>query len=114
MNIQGRGGDRAHEATTVLVREAYLAAYSRPGRMRAGWQYFVAFPKVAQGLAEYAKTKLTMPVLVIGGEKANGQPLSEETKLVATDVTVVLLKNTGHWVMEENPKGTMDALVKFL
>src|SRR5262244_535996 len=26
MNIQGRGGDRAHEATTVLVREAYLAA----------------------------------------------------------------------------------------
>src|SRR5215467_16217425 len=26
MNIQGRGGDRAHEATTVLVREAYKAA----------------------------------------------------------------------------------------
>ena len=26
MNIQGRGGDRAHEATTVLSREAYLAA----------------------------------------------------------------------------------------
>jgi LmbE family N-acetylglucosaminyl deacetylase len=26
MNIQGRGGDRAHEATTILVREAYFAA----------------------------------------------------------------------------------------
>ena len=26
MNMQGRGGDRAHEATTVLVREAYDAA----------------------------------------------------------------------------------------
>jgi LmbE family N-acetylglucosaminyl deacetylase len=26
MNIQGRGGDRAHEATTVLTREAYQAA----------------------------------------------------------------------------------------
>jgi len=26
MNIQGRGGDRAHEATTVLAREGYLAA----------------------------------------------------------------------------------------
>jgi LmbE family N-acetylglucosaminyl deacetylase len=26
MNIQGRGGDRAHEATTILAREAYLAA----------------------------------------------------------------------------------------
>ena len=26
MNIQGRGGDRAHEATTILVREAWRAA----------------------------------------------------------------------------------------
>jgi LmbE family N-acetylglucosaminyl deacetylase len=26
MNIQGQGGDRAHEATTILSRDAYLAA----------------------------------------------------------------------------------------
>src|SRR6185503_15305651 len=26
MNIQGRGGDRAHEATTILAREAYRVA----------------------------------------------------------------------------------------
>src|SRR5580658_3115509 len=26
MNMQGRGGDRAHEATTILTREAYKAA----------------------------------------------------------------------------------------
>src|SRR5690349_8816440 len=26
MNIQGRGGDRAHEATTIVTREAYQAA----------------------------------------------------------------------------------------
>ena len=26
MNIQGRGGDRAHEATTILVREGFRAA----------------------------------------------------------------------------------------
>jgi pimeloyl-ACP methyl ester carboxylesterase len=35
-------------------------------------------------------------------------------KLVATDVTIVVLKNTGHWVMEESPKETMEALGKFL
>jgi pimeloyl-ACP methyl ester carboxylesterase len=35
-------------------------------------------------------------------------------KLVASDVAVVVLKDTGHWVLEENPKGTTDALVKFL
>jgi pimeloyl-ACP methyl ester carboxylesterase len=95
-------------------REAYTAAYSRPGRMRAGWAYFVSFQKAARDFALLAETKLTMPVLAIGGEKANGEALGEQAKLVASDVTVVVLKNTGHWVMEENPKETTDALSRFL
>ena len=95
-------------------RKAYTAAYSRPGRMRAGWAYFVSFQQAAKDFAELSQTKLTMPVLSIGGEKANGDVLAQQMKLVASDVTFVVLKNTGHWVMEENPKETMDALVKFL
>ena len=55
-----------------------------------------------------------MPVLSIGGEKSLGTVLGEQMKLVASDVTVILLKNTGHWLMEENPKETTEALVKFL
>ena len=35
-------------------------------------------------------------------------------KLVATDVTVMDLKDTGHWLMEERPEDTMKALVAFL
>jgi hypothetical protein len=35
-------------------------------------------------------------------------------KLVASDVTVVILKDTGHWVIEERPVETVDALTKFL
>src|SRR5258707_292730 len=95
-------------------RKAYTEAYSRPGRMRAGWAYFVSFQQAAKDFAELSQTKLTMPVLAIGGEKANGDVLAQQMKLVATDVTMVVLKNTGHWVMEENPKQTFDALVKFL
>jgi pimeloyl-ACP methyl ester carboxylesterase len=34
--------------------------------------------------------------------------------LVASNVTFVVLKDTGHWVMEERPKETIAALVKFL
>jgi pimeloyl-ACP methyl ester carboxylesterase len=40
--------------------------------------------------------------------------LGEQMMLVASDVTVVVLKDTGHWIMEERPKETMDALVRFL
>ena len=95
-------------------RKAYTAAYSRPGRMRAGWAYFVSFQQAAKDFAELSQTKLTMPVLSIGGEKANGDVLAQQMRLVASDVTFVVLKNTGHWVMEEDPKETTDALVKFL
>ena len=95
-------------------RAAYAAAYARPGRMRAGWAYFVSFQKAARDFARLAETKLAMPVLAIGGEKANGEALGEQVKLVASDATVVVLKNTGHWVMEENPAETTSALRKFL
>ena len=95
-------------------RKAYVAAYSRPGRMHAGWAYFVSFPQAAKDFAQLSQTKLTMPVLTIGGEKSLGEALGQQTKLVATDVTVVVLKNAGHWVLEEQPQQTTDALTKFL
>src|SRR5271168_3678387 len=42
-------------------RVAYTAAYSRPGRMRAGWAYFVSFQQAAKDFALLSQTKLTMP-----------------------------------------------------
>ena len=95
-------------------RAAYAAAYARPGRMRAGWAYFVAFPQAARDFAELSKTRLTMPVLAIGGAKANGELLGQQMKIVASDATMVVLEGTGHWVLEERPKETTDALLKFL
>ncbi len=95
-------------------RKAYAAAYARPGRMRAGWAYFVSFQQAAKDFAQLSQTKLTMPVLVIGGEKSLGDALAAQMKLVASDVRIVVLKDTGHWVMEERPKETTEALQKFL
>jgi pimeloyl-ACP methyl ester carboxylesterase len=95
-------------------REAYIAAYSRPGRMHAGWAYFVSFLQAAKDFSQLSQTKLTIPVLTIGGDKSLGEALGQQAKLVATDVTVVVLKNTGHWVLEEQPKETTEALEKFL
>jgi len=95
-------------------REAYVAAYSRPGRMKAGWAYFASFPKTAKDFAELAKTKLAIPVLSIGGDKSLGEPLGAQARLVSDDATVVVLKNAGHWIMEEQPSETAAALLKFL
>ena len=95
-------------------RKAYAAAYARPGRMKAGWAYFVSFNQAAADFAQLARTPLTMPVLAIGGEKSLGEILGMQMKSVARDVTVIVLKNTGHWILEENTKETTDALTKFL
>src|ERR1700747_2720082 len=95
-------------------RKAYAAAYARPGRMKAGWAYFVSFNQAAKDFAQLARTPLTMPVLAIGGEKSLGEVLGAQMKSVARDVMVIVLKNTGHWILEENTRETTEALTKFL
>jgi len=95
-------------------RKAYVAAYSRPGRMRAGWAYFAAWPDTAQDFAQMARTKLTMPVLSLAGERASAAILGPQMRSVATTVAVIELEDAGHWLMEERPKETMDALLEFL
>jgi pimeloyl-ACP methyl ester carboxylesterase len=64
--------------------------------------------------AGFSQTKLTMPVLSIGGEKANGDALAKQVRLVASNATTITSPNTGHWMMEEHPQETTAALVQFL
>ena len=82
--------------------------------MAAGFAYFASFPKTAVDFAELAKTRLAIPVLSIGGDKSLGEALGAQTKLVASDVTVIVLKDTGHWILEERPTETISALERFL
>jgi pimeloyl-ACP methyl ester carboxylesterase/quercetin dioxygenase-like cupin family protein len=105
--------DREHSLPEA-DRVAYTTAYARPGRMRAAWQYFVSFPQAAEDFARLSRTKLAMPVLSIGGENANGAALAHQVPLVATNARSITLPHTGHWILEENPRATMDALVAFL
>lgn len=105
--------DKSHSLPEA-DRVAYTEAYSRPGRMRSGWRYFESFPQTAKDFEALSQTKLTMPVLAVGGEKANGDVLGKQMPLVATNSTTVVLKNTGHWLMEENFKETSEVLLKFL
>ena len=95
-------------------RREYAAAYARPGRIRAGWAYFVAFQQAAQDFARFAQTRLIMPVLSIGGAKANGDALGKQAKLVAVNAESIVFPDTGHWLMEERPQETMDVLMRFI
>ena len=75
---------------------------------------FRAFERDAKDFAQFDKTPLTMPMLVLSGEKAGGQFLIDQAKLVDTNVEDVLVTGSGHWLMEEAPKKVIPLLVDFL
>jgi pimeloyl-ACP methyl ester carboxylesterase len=109
--------DFAADATHSIPeadRRFYADAYARPGGMRAGFEVFRAFERDAADFAQFGKTKLTMPVLVLTGEKASGEFLIQQARLVATSVEGAVVKGSGHWLMEEAPDQVIPNLVSFL
>lgn len=95
-------------------RRFYARAYAQPGGMRAGFEYFRNFEQDAKDFEQFAKTKLSMPVLVLTGEKASGNFLIEQAKLVASDVKGVVVPGSGHWLMEEAPQAVIPAIIDFI
>ena len=95
-------------------RQFYAAAYARDDGMRAGFEYFKNFEQDAKDFAELSTTKLTMPFLVLTGEKASGTFLIDQAKLVATNVSGTVVQGSGHWLMEEAPDQVIPAIVTFL
>ena len=95
-------------------RRIYAKAYAQPDGMRAGFEYFKNFERDAKDFAELSTTKLSMPVLVLTGEKASGNFLIEQAKLVATNVDGKVIAGSGHWLIDEAPQQTIPALITFI
>lgn len=106
----------AHPAHSVSEqdRRFFAKEYARPGGLRSGFEYFRAFEKDAEDFARFAQTPLAMPMLVLTGEKASGDFLIQQGRLVATNVEGVLVRDSGHWLMEEAPNQVIPKLVEFL
>jgi pimeloyl-ACP methyl ester carboxylesterase len=95
-------------------RRFYAAEYAKQDHMRAGFEVFRAFEKDAAEFAEYSKTPLTIPMLVLTGERASGDVLIQQAKLVDTQVEGVMIKGKGHWLMDEATAEVVPKLVQFL
>ena len=95
-------------------RQFYASAYARPGGMRAGFEVFRAFAQDAKDFAQFAQVRLTMPMLILSGEKAGGEFLIQQGRLVADNVEGVLVKGAGHWLIEEAPDQVIPKLLDFV
>jgi pimeloyl-ACP methyl ester carboxylesterase len=98
----------------------YVSHYSAPGGMHAGFEHYRAFPQDAIQNQNYSKTKLTMPVLALGGEyiPTLGGKIAMPTviygmKILAQNVTGIIVPNSGHFIQEEQPQFLAEQLLKF-
>ena len=91
-----------------------------PGGMRAGFEHYRAFPQDAVQNQNYSKTKLTMPVLALGGGyiPVFGGNITMPTiiygmKLLAQNVQGIKVPNSGHFIPEERPDFVIKTLDNF-
>lgn len=101
-------------AITPEDREEYIRQYSKPGALRAGFEYYRAVFEDAKQNKEYAKVKLDMPILTIGGEQGIGNLTTTTFQMVANNVTGITFPNTGHFIPEESPNLLVKEILNFL
>jgi pimeloyl-ACP methyl ester carboxylesterase len=96
------------------TRRHYARIYARPGAMRAAFAQFLSIPTDAEDNRKSMATKLTMPVLAVGGAKSFGAMEAVVMRNAATTVTELVVPDAGHWLMEEAPEPTVKAIREFL
>ena len=107
-------------AVTKQDIDEYVSHYSSPGGLRAGFEYYRAFPQDAIQNQNYSKTKLTMPVLALGGSfipvlggNITMPSIIYAMKILAQNVQGITVPNSGHFIPEEQPQFLTDQLLKF-
>ena len=75
---------------------------------------FTAFSQDAKDNKIFEQTKLTMPVMAVGGEKSFGPLQAVIMRHVATNVQEEVVAGSGHWLMEERPEYTVALIRKFI
>jgi pimeloyl-ACP methyl ester carboxylesterase len=99
--------------------DEYVRCYSRPGALRAGFEYYRNIPKDSadnRAILE-AGFRLPMPVLAIGGARTEargrGREPLQSLRAIADDVQGGTLPDCGHFIPEEQPALLAARLLEF-
>jgi pimeloyl-ACP methyl ester carboxylesterase len=100
-------------AFTPAERDEFIRAYSVPGATTGAFLWFGKFNQDAKDNLEFAKKKLPMPLLAMGADHSAGSYLAAHCRLVASDVHEVIIKNAGHWLVQEQTAQVKKGLLDF-
>jgi len=103
------------ERFSEAARQHYAKLYALPGAMHSGFAQFAAFDQDAIDNREFlASSRLKMPILAVGGQKSFGPMMATVMRAAGDDVTEGIVPDAGHWIMEENPRATIQLVRDFL
>jgi pimeloyl-ACP methyl ester carboxylesterase len=101
-------------AFTQADIDEFVRAYSAPGAMRAGFEYYRAVPEVERQNRVYAaQTKLRMPVLYIDGSSGVGIAPFQQLRTVSNNIRGDVIERCGHWLPTECPTDLSQRLSNF-
>ncbi|MCS7476822.1 alpha/beta fold hydrolase [Umezawaea endophytica] len=123
--VQGRehlyfGHQFATKAATPTTIPSYAvdvyvnAIVTDPRGLRASFAYYRALDETIAQNEHRKKTRLTLPVLALGGARYSGPLVAETMRLAADDVTEAILDDCGHYAAEEQPERFTEVLEDFL
>ena len=99
--------------------DEYVRCYSRPGAMRAGFEYYRALPQDREDNRRLLDSgfRLPMPVLALGGARTESRGRAEEPleslRAIARDVRGGAIAECGHFIPEEQPEVLAEQLLAF-
>lgn len=92
----------------------YVGILSNPDSLRGSFGFYRAWGTMLKQNEQRKNTRLTMPVLAIGGQTSSGDQVGEAMKLLADDVETTVIPGAGHFLAEEAPEDLLGALTAFL
>jgi pimeloyl-ACP methyl ester carboxylesterase len=101
---------------TEAARQHYAKLYALPGAMHSGFAQFAAFDQDAIDNREFLARggRLKMPILALGGQKSFGPMMATVMRSGGDNVSEGIVPDSGHWIMEENPRATTQLVRDFL
>src|SRR3954470_15329742 len=106
--------DAAAKKLPDEVIDYYVGALSNPDSLRGSFGWYRALETTIAQNEQRKSSRLTLPVLAIGGEASFGENAGNATQAVADDVQSVVIAGTGHFLAEESPDELLAALTEFL
>jgi pimeloyl-ACP methyl ester carboxylesterase len=101
------------DSFTKAEVDEFVRAYAQSGGTKGAFHWFGAFDQDAKDNVELMKKKLKIPVMTLGSDHFSAPFLADHTRLVAENVTGVVITNSGHWIVQEQTDQVLKAMKDF-